>query len=110
MKKALIAVLMVSLFTISCSQAVRYSAEEIKSYPADIQQRIIKGEVSPGMTQQQVRYAWGSPDSIRSLEPEAGKAKEEWIYSNTLGIFKTRLVFIDNKVVYIITSDPGKVE
>lgn len=92
------------------SSAVRFTQDEIKDYPLDIQERIIKGEVSPGMTQQQVRYAWGNPDSVKKLEQEKdGKQKEEWTYSSVLGAFKTRLIFIDGKLTYIISTEPGRV-
>jgi hypothetical protein len=53
------------------------------------------------MTPQQVRYAWGSPDSIKFLEPMDGKTREEWIYS-TAGVVGTKLLlFFDGKLIYI---------
>jgi hypothetical protein len=89
------------LLQAGCTKSIRYSEEEIKDFPPTIQEHIIKGEVMPGMTPQQVRYAWGYPDSIKFLEPLDGKAREEWIYS-TMGVFGTRLlVFFDGKLVYI---------
>ncbi len=99
------AVLLISallfLLQAGCTKSIRYSEEEIKDFPPSIQEHIIKGEVMPGMTSQQVRYAWGSPDSIKFLEPLDGKAREEWIYS-TMGVFGTRLlVFFDGKLIYI---------
>jgi hypothetical protein len=99
------AVLLISallfLLQAGCTKSIRYSEEEIKDFPPSIQEHIIKGEVMPGMTSQQVRYAWGAPDSIKFLEPLDGKAREEWIYS-TMGVFGTRLlVFFDGKLVYI---------
>ncbi len=99
------AVLLISallfLLQAGCTKSIRYSEEEIKDFPPTIQEHIIKGEVMPGMTSQQVRYAWGAPDSIKFLEPLDGKAREEWIYS-TMGVFGTRLlVFFDGKLVYI---------
>lgn len=91
------------LFIFGCaSQGVRYTYEEIKNYPPEIQERIAKGEIMPGMTKEQVRYAWGAPTSTRILAPEKGKQREEWIYSSSLGILKTRLIFIDGKLTYII--------
>ncbi|MEW6739925.1 MAG: hypothetical protein ACOYU2_11660 [Nitrospirota bacterium] len=92
------------------SSSVRFTHDEIKDYPLDVQEKIIKGEVAPGMTPQQVRYAWGNPDSVKKLEPEKdGKQKEEWTYSSVLGAFKTRLIFIDGKLTYIISTEPGRV-
>ncbi len=93
-----------------CASYARYTHDEIKDYPLDVQEKIIKGEIMPGMTPQQVRYAWGSPSSVVAAEPEKGKQKEEWIYSTVAGVFKTRLTFIDGKLVYIISSEPGKVK
>lgn len=95
---------------VGCSTPVRFSQDEIKGYPLDVQERITKGEVSPGMTPQQVRYAWGNPDAIKSLEPENGKAKEEWVYSSVAGALKTRLIFVDGKLTYIISTEPGRMK
>jgi hypothetical protein len=92
-------ILLILLF--GCATPARYSYDEIKDYPADVQQWIMKGEVAIGMTPQQVRYAWGSPASIKVLEPIDGKSREEWIYT-TMGVFGTRIIlFIDGKVAYI---------
>ncbi|HEX8947964.1 MAG TPA: hypothetical protein VF790_03310 [Dissulfurispiraceae bacterium] len=93
-----------------CATQARYTHDEIKDYPLDVQEKIIKGEIMPGMTQQQVRYAWGSPSSVVTLEPEGNKQKEEWVYSSLAGVFKTRLTFIDGKLMYIISSEPGRVK
>ncbi len=101
---------MASLLLSGCASYARYTHDEIKDYPLDVQEKIIKGEVMPGMTPQQVRYAWGPPSSVVTAEPEDGKQKEEWIYATMAGVFKTRLTFIDGKLVYIISSEPGKVK
>lgn len=110
-RKGFYAVLfVVALFLVGCaSSPIRFTQEEIKAYPLDVQEKIIKGEAAPGMTTQQVRYAWGAPDSVRQLEQEGGKSKEEWIYTSVLGAFKTRLIFIDGKLTYIISTEPGRV-
>ncbi len=87
-----------------CTKSIRYSEEEIKGFPHNIQERIRKGEIDLGMAQEQVRYAWGSPDSVKILEPFEGKAREEWIYSQmgTLGVVGTKLLFFfDGKLIYI---------
>jgi hypothetical protein len=92
---------LIILLLIGCATPARYSYEEIKHYPSDVQEWIMKGEVAIGMTQQQVRYAWGSPSSIKILEPIDGKSREEWVYT-TMGLFGTRIIlFIDGKVAYI---------
>lgn len=97
--------LCIFLFIFGCaSQGVRYTYEEIKNYPPEIQQRIAKGEISPGMTKEQVRYAWGNPSSTRVLTPQDGKQREEWIYSSSLGLLKSRLIFVDGKLTYIISN------
>ncbi len=104
MKKGLYGVLiLIFLFLNSCISApVRFTNEEIKAFPMEIQEKIIKGEVSLGMTTQQVRYSWGSPNTIRVLDPMNGKQREEWIYT-TAGIFENRrLLFIDGRLIYVI--------
>lgn len=93
------------------SNAVRYSHEEISSYPPVIQERIKNNELSAGMTVQQVRYSWGAPSEINAISPsDEGKPREEWIYSKMMGISKTRLIFIDGKLAVIISADPGVVK
>jgi len=99
-------VLFVTVFIFGCaSSPVRYTYEEIKDYPPEIQERIAKGEISLGMTKEQVRYAWGPPSSTRVLTPEKGKQREEWVYSSSLGILKSRLIFVDGKLAYIISNE-----
>jgi len=90
-----------------CATQARYSHDEIKDYPPDIQEKIVKGTVTPGMTPQQVRYAWGSPSEVQLPEKENGKTKEVWIYSAKLGLDKTWLVYIDGKLTYITSYNPA---
>lgn len=90
--------------------AVRYTNEEISSYPPAIQERIRNNEISAGMTFQQVRYAWGSPSEINGLPPDEGRPREEWIYSKMMGVLKTRLRFTDGKLTVIISADPDVVK
>ena len=105
MKKALFVTLALLLFSqVGCVKSIRYTEEEIKSYPPKIQENIRKEQVEPGMSQEQVRYAWGSPDSIKFLEPYEGKPREEWIYAHhsTLGVVGSKLLFFfDGKLLYI---------
>ncbi len=102
MKKFVLLVLILSfLLGVGCTKSVRYTEEEIKAFPPETQENIRKGQVMLGMSPQEVRYAWGSPDSIRLLEPFEGKQMEEWIYS-TLPVYGTRLLlFFDGKLMYI---------
>jgi len=112
MKKGLLILFVFSFLIIQlgCIESARYSPDEIKEFPPATQEHIKIGKVVPGMTPQQVRYAWGSPANVNILKPsEEGKYREEWIYTR-LGIFKTRLIFIDGKLTYIITNEPGITE
>lgn len=104
MKKLIFgALILLFMFSAGCTSApVRFTNEEIKGFPIEIQEKIIKGEVALGMTTQQVRYSWGSPNTIRTLDPMNGKQREEWIYT-TAGIFENRrLLFIDGKLIYVV--------
>ncbi len=100
-----------ALFVLGCgSSQIRFTQDEIKDYPVDMQEHIIKGEVVPGMTPTQVRYAWGSPDEVKLSNTPEGKPQEQWVYSSHVGIFKTRLTFIEGKLTSIISSEPGRVK
>ncbi len=102
--------LIMGFWLFGCATQTRYTYDEIKHYPLVIQEQIMKGEISIGMTPQQVRYAWGSPNIIRKLESVDGKERQEWIYS-TLGIIEQkRLLFIDGRLAYIIPDQERKTE
>ncbi len=105
MKKALfIALGLLFILQMGCTKSVRYTEEEIKDYPPKVQEDVRKGQIDVGMTKEQVRYAWGNPDSIKFLEPFEGKAREEWIYSHaaTLGVVGSKLLlFYDGRLIYI---------
>jgi hypothetical protein len=99
------------LFVLGCSSSqIRFTQDEIKDYPVETQEHIIKGEVVPGMTPTQVRYTWGSPDEVKMSTATDGKPQEQWVYSSTVGVFKTRLTFIEGKLTSIISSEPGRVK
>lgn len=102
MKKVVVFIIALLFFSqVGCTKSIRYSEEEIKGFSPAIQEHIKQGEVVLGMTPQQVRYAWGSPDSLKILEPFEGKTREEWIYS-TLGVVETKLlIFFDGKLIYM---------
>jgi outer membrane protein assembly factor BamE (lipoprotein component of BamABCDE complex) len=106
MKKVLLAVLSLSLllFLSGCSKSVRYTEEEIKTFPNEIKENVRKGQIALGMTPEQVRYAWGAPDSIKFLEAFENKSREEWTYSfkETLNVITFKvLLFYDGKLIYI---------
>lgn len=87
-----------------CTKAVRYTEDEIKDFSPAVQDNIRQARIDLGMSQAQVRYAWGSPDSIKFLEPVEGKAREEWIYAHqaSLGVVSSKiLLFFDNRLIYI---------
>lgn len=98
-------VLVSALFFFGCvSKPVRYTMEEIQSYPADVQQRIVKGEVSTGMTYQQVRYAWEAPNSVKKIQTKDSSVQEEWLYSSSMGICKINLLFAEGKLTGSVVS------
>jgi len=105
MKKALFAVLVCfCIAQFSCTKSVRYTEDEIKGYPTNIQEQIRKGTIDLGMTKDQTRYAWGSPNSITILAPFDGKSREEWLYTEqaTMGVMGTKILFFyDGKLLYI---------
>lgn len=95
------------LFQAGCTKSIRYSHYEIKDFPPSVQEHIKSGEIETGMTRLQVRYSWGGPDSIRVLVPSKGETdKVEWVYKK-YSVFKTRLIFTDDKLTEIISNDPG---
>ncbi|MFN3479377.1 MAG: hypothetical protein ACK415_03235 [Thermodesulfovibrionales bacterium] len=97
--------LLLIMLTAGCAKTARYSPEELRGFPPEIQEHIKSGEVVIGMTPQQVRYAWGSPSAINVLPPtEEGKMKEEWIYSKMGLYLDKRLLFIDGKLVDIFPA------
>ncbi len=111
MKKICIAlVLSILAASAGCTKAMRYSAEEIRDFPPEIQENIKNGEISMGMTMPQVRYAWGGPDQVIFLTPgEDGKERVEWLYQDT-PLFKTRLVFTEGLLTGILSSKPGSIK
>lgn len=104
MMRVLYGILLIILMaSFGCASApVRFTSDEIKGFPLEVQEKIIKGEVALGMNPQHVRYAWGSPNTIRILEPMDGKTREEWIYTTAFILEDRRLLFIDGRLTYII--------
>lgn len=106
MRKAIL-LFVVLLFAVSCAKQMRYTNEEIRDFPPQVQERIKKGEIATGMTYIQVRYAWGAPTLVNILPPnEMGFERVEWIYRKFPG-FKTVMRFTDGKLTEIISSEPG---
>lgn len=111
MKKYILVASVVSLISLSaCTQSIRYSHDEIKDFPPAVQERIKNSEIAVGMTKLQVRYSWGGPDDVIVLAPgENGQERTEWVYEK-LHFFRSRLIFTDDKLTEIISSEPGLVQ
>jgi len=107
MKRVLIVIALVFIVS-GCAKSMRYSYEEIKSYPPEMQSYIKNSEIAIGMTFQQVRYAWGPPALIKVLDPTPdGKDRVQWEYPRMLGAVKSILRFTSGKLTEIISTEPG---
>jgi len=96
--------ILIILLQFGCTKSVRYTEAEIADFSPTTQDQIRKGQISLGMTKEQVRYAWGSPDSIRFLPAFEGKAREEWTYSSirALNVVTSKILFFyEDKLLYI---------
>ena len=65
---------------------------------------IVRPVIYPiGMTQSQIEYLWGPPNSkITSyFLTKDGKKYEEWVYKEMGGMIKKRIIFIDGKATEI---------
>lgn len=99
--------LVLLIFQTGCAKTLRYSQEEIKDFPVTVQEHITNSEIDIGMSKLQVRFSWGGPEIVNVLTPgEGGKERIEWIYKK-FSIFKTRLIFTDDRLTEIISSEPG---
>ncbi len=108
MKRSLLLSLMVFVLSFGCTKAIKYTYEEIKDYPPEIQENIEKGMVVTGMTLQQVRYAWGAPTVVKVLEPTPeGQDRVQWEYHRWGGAFKTILRFTGGRLTEIVSTEPG---
>jgi hypothetical protein len=105
MKKFMLVIVgVIFLMQAGCTKAVRYTEEEIKNFSPAVQENIRKARIDLGMSQKEVRYAWGAPDSIKFLEPFEGKTREEWTYVHhaTLGVVSSKiLLFFEGRLIYI---------
>jgi hypothetical protein len=101
--KRLIIFMLAACVLVACAPTVRYSFSEIEKYPPQIQELIKKGEVALGMTEQQVRYAWGAPNKvIVKGADDQGRFIEEWIYAPAR-VFGKKVVFADGKLIKAYT-------
>jgi hypothetical protein len=106
-KHALVAVAVLLISLSACAKSIRYSPDEIKDFPPAMQERIKNREIAAGMNKLQVRYSWGGPDNVIVLPPSKnGKERIEWVYVK-LHFFKSRLIFTDDTLTEIISSEPG---
>ncbi len=106
-KKAILSLIVLALVA-GCMPSVRYTYEEIRHFPPEIQEHIKKGEVVPGMTFQQVRLAWGPPRTTRVVPSKDEHEIIHWVYQDMPFGSKTILVFVDGKLRSIIASSPWR--
>jgi hypothetical protein len=107
MKNLMLVIFCFLLVSAGCAKSIRYSHEEIRGYSTEIREHIRKGEIAVGMTKLQVRYAWGGPDVIVVLKPDAeGKERTEWVYKKFF-FLKTSLIFTDDRLTGIISNQPS---
>jgi hypothetical protein len=97
--------LLLSLFSAAgCTKSVRYSQDEIKDFPPQVQEHIRDSRVAVGMTKMQVRYSWGSPHAVTVLSPSSdGKERVEWTYKRMM-YFTSHLIFTDDRLTEIISD------
>ena len=101
-RRIVLIALLVVAFLIGCTKEVRYSPEEIKDFPPEVQEQIRSGTIAFGMTPQQVRFTWGNPSAVNVLAPSPdGKPREEWLYYKVGMVLDKRLLFVDGKLVDI---------
>ena len=93
MRKILLAA-MIAMFVMGCSKGINYSPGELELFTPDVREHIKNREISIGMSQIAVRYAWGAPKSVKSIPEEN---KEIWIYTN-MRIHVTKLTFVDSRL------------
>ena len=93
MRKILLAA-MIAMFIMGCSKGINYSPGELELFTPDVREHIKNNEISIGMSQIAVRYAWGAPKAVKSMPEEN---KEIWIYTN-MRIHVTKLTFVDSRL------------
>jgi Copper amine oxidase N-terminal domain. len=78
------------------SSFLNYDPYKKYNWSASVWQQIKAGQVSLGMTKEQVNLSWGSP-SNKSVSSANGKTIEVWVYSNFDSVS-----FVNGKVTMII--------
>jgi len=53
---------------------------EFGAWPADVQERVRRGEIAPGFTAEQVQMALGEPDRVFTRQSREHGEEEVWIY------------------------------
>jgi hypothetical protein len=92
------------LWAPGCTKSVRYSQDEIKDFPPQVQEYIKDRRGAVGMTKMQVRYSWGSPHTVTVLSPSSdSKERVQWTY-NKMIYFKSHLIFTDDRLTEIISD------
>ncbi len=113
-QKTLISIPIIILLLSSCAAKnnFRYTHEEISSYPLRLQNLIKSGKLSYQMTPQQARHSWGAPDDVIVMSPDVkGRDRVKWVYKNQCFfkwcMYKTDLIFVDNKLKEIESNEPN---
>lgn len=80
--RSLVAALLAALVLAACSspqKRVNQHRSLFETYPKEVQQKILAGQVEVGFTAEQVQMAWGSPTNVYSAKTQEG-AQEIWSY------------------------------
>jgi len=93
MKRVLLAVFAL-LLAAGCSQGIRYSPGELEIFSPEVREHIKNKEVSLGMPQAAVRYAWGAPKAVKVI-PEDNS--EIWVYSD-IRVYVRKLTFVNGRL------------
>jgi hypothetical protein len=62
-----------------------------KKWPADIEKAVIDKKIRLGMTDEQVRMAWGKPETVNRSVGSWGR-HEQWVYGSTYLYFENDLL------------------
>jgi hypothetical protein len=79
------------------SNFLNYDPYKKYQWSASVWKQIKAGQVSLGMTKEQVRLSWGSP-SGKSVTTAGGKTIETWVYAN----FDT-VAFVNGKAAFVMS-------
>jgi hypothetical protein len=85
----------------SLGAIVRGDIEDVEKYLAiresgwskEMQELILKGEVTKGMNTHMVFYAWGKPDAVNEKNTADG-VREQWVYKQSNS--KTRYLYFED--------------